>query len=62
MILWWNMNLKLKCNLKVSMFFCSKYILKMNPKSPNPYIKTGCVKLHKQLQKLIILKNDFKDK
>ena len=31
----------------------------MNPK--NPYIKTGCVKQHKQLQKLIMLKNDFKD-
>ena len=34
----------------------------MNPKKPNPYIKTGCVKLYKQLQKLIMLKNDFKDK
>ena len=34
----------------------------MNPKNPKPYIKTGCVKLHKQLQKLIMLKNDLKDK
>ena len=34
----------------------------MNPKNPNPYIKTDCVKLHKQLQKMIMLKNDFKDK
>ena len=33
----------------------------MNPKNPNPYIKTGCVKLHKELQKLIMLKNDFKE-
>ena len=32
----------------------------MKPK--NPYIKTGCAKLNKQLQKLIMLKNDFKDK
>ena len=28
----------------------------MNPKNPNPYIKSVCVKLHKQLQKLIMLK------
>ena len=34
----------------------------MNPKNPNPYIKTGCAKLHKQLQKLIMLKNDFQHK
>ena len=34
----------------------------MNPKNPNPYIKTGCAKLQKQLKKLIMLKDDFKDK
>ena len=34
----------------------------MNPKNPNPYIKTGCAKQHKQLQKLIMFKNDFKHK
>ena len=32
----------------------------MDPK--NPYIKTDCAKLHKQLQKLIMLKNAFKAK
>ena len=34
----------------------------MDPKNSNPYIKTGCAKLHKQLQKLIMLKNDFQHK
>ena len=63
MILWWKRNLKLRCNLKVSMYnFAVNIFLKMNPKIPNPYIKTGCVKLLKQLQKLIMLKNNFKDK
>ena len=33
----------------------------MIPKNPNPYIKTGCIKQHKQVQKQIMLKNDFKD-
>ena len=61
MILWWKRYLKLRCNLKVSLLLCSKYILENKPKK-NPYMKTGRVKLHKQLQKLIMLKNDFKDK
>ena len=34
----------------------------MNPKKPNPYIKTGRAKQHKKLQKLIKFKNDLKHK
>ena len=55
MILWWKRN-QSQCDFAVNIF------QKMNPKNPNPYIKTGCVKLHKQLQKIIMLKIDFKDK
>ena len=34
MILWWKRYLKLRCNLKVSLLLCSKYILENEPKKP----------------------------
>ena len=36
MILWWNRYLKLRCNLKVSLLLCSKYILENEPKKIKP--------------------------
>ena len=34
MILWWKRYLKLRCNLKVSLLLCSKYILENEAKKP----------------------------
>ena len=36
MILWLNRNVKLRCNLKVSLLLCSKYILENEAKKPKP--------------------------
>ena len=36
MILWWKRYLKLRCNLKVSLLLCSKYILENEAKKSKP--------------------------
>ena len=36
MILWWKRYLKLRCNPKVSLLLCSKYVLENEPKESKP--------------------------
>ena len=59
MILWWKRYLKLRCNLKVFLLLCSKYILENEPKKT---VHQNWLCQTTQLQKLIMFKNDFKDK
>ena len=62
MILWWKWNLKLRCNLKISMRFCSKYILKSESKKPIPVQQNWVRKTTQTITKTDHAKNDFKDK
>ena len=59
MILWWKRYLKLRYNLKVSLLLCSKYILENESKKP---VHQNWLRQTTKLQKLIMLKNDFKHK
>ena len=60
MIVWWKRYLKLRCNLKVSLLLCSKYILENEAKKPKSVHQNWMRQTTQIITKTD--KNDFKDK